>query len=266
MTVEQKKNSLEQNCPCPLLRNWQSANRRRNRPPLFTCPGKLHRNHWAALQKTGAEEIRATGDLLAKPMLIGYARDSPHDQTLTIQQKALETAGCSKIFTDTSSDAKAQRKGLEKALSLLRPGDTLVVWKLDRLGSSIKELIGTMTFLAEQGIGFKSLTDNIDTTTRGGQQIFRTFAALQAVMKEKTTTGRQVARAKGRKGGRPKLLTPEEVKLLQELYHNKEVSIPEICQQLKISKTTLYRYVKPKEQHQAGLQGLVRRLRGLGER
>jgi DNA invertase Pin-like site-specific DNA recombinase len=111
-------------------------------------------------------------------MLIGYARDSPHDHTLTIQQDALKKAGCSKIFTGTESSAKTQRKGLDKALSTLRPDDTLVVWKLDRLGSSIKELLATMTLLAEQGIGFKSLTDNIDTITRGGQQVFRIFGAL----------------------------------------------------------------------------------------
>jgi DNA invertase Pin-like site-specific DNA recombinase len=105
-------------------------------------------------------------------MLIGYARDSPHDQSLTIQQEALETAGCSKIFTDTVSDAKAKRKGLDKALSTLRPGDTFVVWKLDRLGTSIREVTHTMILLAERGIGFISLTDNIDTTARGGTQVF----------------------------------------------------------------------------------------------
>jgi DNA invertase Pin-like site-specific DNA recombinase len=200
-------------------------------------------------------------------MLIGYARDSPHDQTLTIQQKALETAGCSKIFTDTGSDPKAKRKGLDKALSTLRPGDTFVVWKLGWLGSSIKELITTMTFLAEQGIGFKSLTDYIDTTAKGGTQVFRIFRALQNVMREKTSAGRRVARAKGRKGGRPKTLIAEEVQVLRELYNNPDISIPEICQQMKISKMTLYRYVKRRDnQKQPGLKGLVRRLRGLGKR
>jgi DNA invertase Pin-like site-specific DNA recombinase len=123
-----------------------------------------------------------------------------------------------------------------------------------------------MTFLAEQGIGFKSLTDQIDTTAKGGTRVFRIFHALQTVMREKTSAGRRVARAKGRKGGRPKTLTSEEVTLLQELYNNKEVSIPEICQQLQISKMTLYRYVKPKEKQQPGLKGLVHRLRGLRER
>jgi DNA invertase Pin-like site-specific DNA recombinase len=92
-------------------------------------------------------------------MLIGYARDSPHDHTLHLQKAALEKAGCDKIFTDITSEAKAQRKGLEKALSQLRPGDTFVVWKLDRLGMSIKELVSTMMSFAEQGIGFQSLTD-----------------------------------------------------------------------------------------------------------
>jgi DNA invertase Pin-like site-specific DNA recombinase len=102
-------------------------------------------------------------------MLIGYTRDSPHDQTLTLQKDALQKAGCSNIFTDIAGGGKVKRKELDKALSLLRPGDTLVVWKLDRLGTSIKELVATMTFLAEQGIGFQSLTDHIDTTTSGGK-------------------------------------------------------------------------------------------------
>jgi DNA invertase Pin-like site-specific DNA recombinase len=191
----------------------------------------------------GGEATRPVCTIL-RTMLIGYARDSPHDQTLNLQKAALEKAGCENIFTDTGSDAKAKQKGLEKALSLLRPGDTFVVWKLDRLGTSIKELIATMTFLAEQGIGFQSLTDNIDTTTSSGKQVYKTFAALRTMLREKTKAGRRVARAKGRKGGRPKTLTPEQVTLLRELYNNPDVSVLEICQQLKISRTTLYRYVK----------------------
>ena len=199
-------------------------------------------------------------------MLIGYAQDSPHDHTLTQQQVALKKAGCGKIFTDTLSGAKANPKGLEKALASLRPDDTLVVLKLDRIGTSIKDVIRTMTYLSERGIGFKSLTDNIDTTARGGMQVFRIFGALQTVMREKTTAGRRIARAKGRKGGRPKSLTPEEITLLRELYANPNISVPEICEQLQISKMTLYRYVKPKEKHQPSLSGFVRRLRELGER
>jgi DNA invertase Pin-like site-specific DNA recombinase len=193
-------------------------------------------------------------------MLIGYARDSPHDQTLPLQKDALEKAGCSNIFTDIAGGGKGNRKGLDKALSLLRPGDTLVVWKLDRLGTSIKELVATMTFLAEQGIGFQSLTDSIDTTTKGGKQVFRIFGALRTVMREKTTAGRRVARAKGRKGGRPKTLSAEEATLLQELYNNPDISVPEICQQLKISKMTLYRYVKQREPEKPRLSGFIRQL------
>jgi DNA invertase Pin-like site-specific DNA recombinase len=102
-------------------------------------------------------------------MLIGYARVSTHEQTLNLQQDALTKAGCTKIFTDTASGAKTERKGLEQALSYVRKGDTLVVWRLDRLGRSLPHLIATMTALEERGIGFKSLTENIDTTTSGGE-------------------------------------------------------------------------------------------------
>ncbi len=123
-----------------------------------------------------------------------------------------------------------------------------------------------MTFLAEGRIEFKSLTDTIDTTASGGKHVYKTFAALRDVLKAKTSTGRRIARAKGRKGGRPKSLTPEEITLLRELYANPNISVPEICEQLQISKMTLYRYVKPKEKHQPGLSGFVRRLRELGER
>ena len=106
-------------------------------------------------------------------MLIGYARGLPHDQTLHLQKDVLEKAGCSKIFTDTISNAITDCNGLDKALAALRLGDTLVAWKLDRLGTSIKELVATMTNLSEQGIGFKSLTDNIDTPARGGNSYTR---------------------------------------------------------------------------------------------
>jgi DNA invertase Pin-like site-specific DNA recombinase len=108
-------------------------------------------------------------------MLIGYARISTTDQTLNLQMDALKQAGCTKIFTDTASGAKAERKGLDEALSFLRPGDTLVVWRLDRLGHSLKHLIATITALDERQIGFKSITENIDTTTSGGKLIFHIF-------------------------------------------------------------------------------------------
>src|SRR5919106_2745899 len=180
-------------------------------------------------------------------MLIGYARVSTHEQTLNLQQDTLEKAECRKIFTDTASGAKAERIGLEEALTYVRKGDTIVVWRLDRLGRSLPHLITTMTDLEKRGIGFKSLTENIDTTTSGGKLIFHIFGALaefeRNLIRERTNAGLTAARARGRQGGRPKALTTEEVKLLQELYNKKEVSIPEICQQLQISRMTLYRYV-----------------------
>jgi DNA invertase Pin-like site-specific DNA recombinase len=113
-------------------------------------------------------------------MLIGYARISTHDQTLALQLDALEKAGCDRIFTDKVSGAKEEREGLTEALSHLREGDTLVVWRLDRLGRSLRHLIDTVTSLNERGVGFKSLQENIDTTTGGGKLIFHIFGALEA--------------------------------------------------------------------------------------
>jgi DNA invertase Pin-like site-specific DNA recombinase len=144
-------------------------------------------------------------------------------------------------------------------------GDTFVVWKLDRLGTSIKALVRILTLLEEQGSEFKSLTENIDTTTRGGKQLFQIIGAFRTLMREKTKPGLRVARTRGRKGGRPKALNASDIKTVQELYAKRDIPVPEICQQMKISRMTLYRYVKPKEKHQAGLPGFVRRLRGLGE-
>jgi DNA invertase Pin-like site-specific DNA recombinase len=186
-------------------------------------------------------------------MLIGYARVSTHDQTLTLQQDALENAGCNKIFTDTASGAKAERKGLEQALHYVRKGDTLVVWRLDRLGRSLPHLIASMTTLEERGIGFKSLTENIDTTTSGGNLIFHIFGALvefeRNLIRERTTAGLLPARARGRKGGRPKVLTGKQLSIAQDLYEKRH-PIAEICRTLKVSKATLYRYVNSWESHQ----------------
>jgi DNA invertase Pin-like site-specific DNA recombinase len=144
-------------------------------------------------------------------MLIGYAWVSTTDQTLALQQDALTKAGCERIFTDTASGALAERKGLEEALSHLRTGDTLVVWKLDRLGRSLKDLIARITQLQNQDIGFKSLTEQIDTTTSGGKLIFHIFGALaefeRDIIKERTKAGLIAARARGKKGGRRPNLT-----------------------------------------------------------
>jgi DNA invertase Pin-like site-specific DNA recombinase len=180
-------------------------------------------------------------------MLIGYARVSTYDQTLTLQQDALEKAGCKKIFTNTASGAKTERKGLEQALTYVRKGDTLVVWRLDRLGRSLPHLITTMTDLEERGIGFKSLTENIDTTTSGGKLIFHIFGALaefeRNLIRERTQAGLTAARARGKTGGRPKALTARQLSIARELYQRKH-PIQEILRTLKISKATLYRAIK----------------------
>jgi DNA invertase Pin-like site-specific DNA recombinase len=145
--------------------------------------------------------------------LIGCARVSTHDQHLRLQLDALNTAGCIKTFTDTASGAKAERKGLEDALKFLREGDILVVWRLDRLGRSLKDLIERLTELHSRNIGFKSLTESIDTTTSGGKLIFHIFGALaefeRDIIRERTHAGLTAARA-GQKG-RPAAVPPKRV-------------------------------------------------------
>src|SRR6266568_6192874 len=184
-------------------------------------------------------------------MLIGYARVSTHDQTLDLQNDALEKIGCTKIFTDTASGAQTERPGLDEALEFVREGDTLVVWRLDRLGRSLKHLIETITNLNNRKIGFKSIQENIDTTTSGGKLIFHIFGALaefeRDIIRERTKAGLQAARARGRLGGRPKaqsLSTPKKVEMAQALYNDKNNSIDDICKTLNISRATLYRYIQ----------------------
>jgi DNA invertase Pin-like site-specific DNA recombinase len=183
-------------------------------------------------------------------ILIGYARVSTIDQNLALQKDALEKAGCEKIFTDTASGAKAERKGLEEALSYVRKGDTLVVWRLDRLGRSLRDLIDTISKLDSRKIGFKSVTENIDTMTSGGKLVFHIFGALaefeRNLIRERTAAGLQAARARGRMGGRPNVLTDKEIAMAQALYADKTNSVSEICKTLKISRTTFYRYVRVK--------------------
>jgi DNA invertase Pin-like site-specific DNA recombinase len=186
-------------------------------------------------------------------MLIGYARVSTYDQTLNLQQDALQKAGCGRIFTATASGAKTERIGLDEALNHVRKGDTLVVWRLDRLDRSLPHLITTMTDLLEWGIGFKSLTENIDTTTSGGKLIFHIFGALaefeRNLIREQTQAGLVAARARGRKGGRPEALTGKQLGIARDLYEKRH-PITEICRTLKVSRATLYRVLKTRERAQ----------------
>jgi DNA invertase Pin-like site-specific DNA recombinase len=183
-------------------------------------------------------------------MLIGYARVSTLDQNLDLQEDALKRAGCERLHTDTLSGAKAQRPGLDGCLKDLRRGDTLVVWKLDRLGRSLPHLIETVKALEERGIGFKSLQENIDTTTPGGKLVFHVFAALaefeRDLIRERTNAGLQAARSRGRTGGRPVKLDEKKRVLAQTLYADHNVSIKDICKTLGISRATLYRCVGKK--------------------
>src|SRR3954447_25650845 len=181
-------------------------------------------------------------------MLIGYARVSTIDQTLTLQQDALTAAGCEQLYTDTVSGSVTERPGLTQALSHLRIGDTLVVWRLDRLGRSLAHLIDTIRDLQERGIGFRSLQEQIDTTTSGGKLIFHVFGALaefeRDLIRERTHAGLAAARRRGRLFGRPKVLTAQQVEQLQTLAQDDRNTVGEICQTLGISRSTFYRYSK----------------------
>src|SRR3954449_13414232 len=185
-------------------------------------------------------------------MLIGYARVSTNEQNLDLQRDALQKAGCTEIYTDNVSGTKATRPGLTAALSHLRSGDTLVVWRLDRLGRSLRHLIDTVTTLQERGIGFKSLQESIDTTTSGGKLVFHIFGALaefeREIIRERTTAGLQAARATGRNGGRPKALSESKAEMLQHLAADKKHTVSEICRTLGIGRTAFYRYLESRHE------------------
>jgi DNA invertase Pin-like site-specific DNA recombinase len=182
-------------------------------------------------------------------MLVGYARVSTGEQNLDLQRDALNQAGCEHIYTDEMSGVKADRPGLREALTYLRAGDTLVVWRLDRLGRSLKDLIERMEELRRRHIGFKSLHESIDTTSPAGKLQFHIFSALaefeRDLIRERTLAGLRAARARGRKGGRKQQMTKEKIKLAASLIKDKNNTVTEICQTLGISRSTLYRYVSP---------------------
>ena len=181
-------------------------------------------------------------------MLIGYARVSTDDQKLNLQIDALEKVGCEKIFTDQVSGSIACRPQLEGALDFLREGDTLVVWRLDRLGRNLRHLIELVRQLEEKGIGFRSLTESMDTTTSGGKLIFHIFGALaefeRNLIRERTKAGLDAARARGRKGGRKPALSAKQQEVAVKLYYEKNHTAEEICRIMGISKPTLYSYIK----------------------
>ena len=181
-------------------------------------------------------------------MLIGYARISTNDQNLDMQRDALKKAECEKVFVEQMSGGLDTRPELERTMKTLVEGDTLIVWRLDRLGRSLKHLIELTTELEERGIGLRSLTEAIDTTTASGKLTFHIFGALaefeRNLIRERTQAGLAAARAKGRKGGRSPVLDDQQREEAVRLYSAKQHSVKEICRMMGISKPTLYSYVK----------------------
>lgn len=197
-------------------------------------------------------ETRAklTGVQGATQMLLGYARVSTLEQNLDLQKDDLKKAGCDRIFTDKDSGMKDDMPGFKEAFDFLRKGDTLVVWKLDRLGRSLSHLIELIAAFKEKGAYFKSLQENIDTTSSVGKLIFHIFGALaefeRDVIKQRTMAGLASARARGRLGGRPKLLDHQKTAQAHAMHKDNSLSIKDICKTLGISKTTFYRYISIK--------------------
>lgn len=184
-------------------------------------------------------------------MLIGYARVSTDDQHLDLQRDALQKAGCERVFEDTASGAKAERVGLATLMAVLRAGDTVVIWRLDRLGRSLKDLIALVEQLDAGGVGLRSVQENIDTASIGGRLVFHLFGALaefeRNLIRERTRSGLTAARARGRQGGRKKRLDPAKRAVALRLYHERQHTVEEICRMMGVGRSTLYNYLTEAE-------------------
>ena len=179
--------------------------------------------------------------------LVGYARISTAGQDAALQLDALAAAGCGRVFSDNASGALEERPELARALDHLRRGDTLVVWRLDRLGRSLRHLVDTVSTLADRGVGFRSLQESVETTTTGGRLVFHVFAALaefeRDLIRERTQAGLQAARARGRRGGRPSVMTPEKVAVARKMYESGEHTVAAIAAVLAVSRASIYRHL-----------------------
>ena len=182
-------------------------------------------------------------------MLIGYARVSTQDQTPALQIDALKAAGCERIFMEKASGAQRDRPELMAALDYIRGDveDVLVVWKLDRLARSLIQLIETADLLQKRGVGLKSLTEAIDTTSAGGRLVFHMFGAMaefeRSIIRERTKAGLDAARARGRTGGRPPALSAKDISAAKALLSDPEITVNEVARRLKVSPSTLYRHL-----------------------
>jgi len=180
-------------------------------------------------------------------MFVGYARVSSQDQKPQLQLDALKAAGCEQIFEEKASGAQRERPGLKDALGFLREGDTLVIWKLDRLARSLRQLLETVELLDGRRIGLRSLNESIDTTTSGGRLIFHIFGALaefeRSVIRERTSAGLASARARGRVGGRPPAMTAGDIAVAKTLLANSEISVKEIARRQGVSVSTLFKHI-----------------------
>ena len=178
---------------------------------------------------------------------IGYARVSTDDQNLDLQRDALALAGCSTVYEETMSGKSADRPELVHCLKALRNGDTLVVWRLDRLGRSLPDLVGIVSRLEQEGVGFESINERIETTSAAGKLIFHVFAALaefeRNLIRERTRAGLAAARARGRKGGRKPALEDAQVREIKALLKDPQIQVSTVAKRYGVSRTTLYRYV-----------------------
>ncbi|ELV2652188.1 recombinase family protein [Staphylococcus pseudintermedius] len=195
-------------------------------------------------------------------MKIGYARVSTGLQNLNLQEDRLNAYGCEKIFSDHISGSKSKRPGLDKAIEFARSGDTIVVWRLDRLGRNMEDLITLVNELNERGVSFHNLEENItmDKSSSTGQLLFHLFAAFaefeRNLILERSSAGRIAARARGRYGGRPEKLNQKDLNLLKTLYDN-GTPIKTIAEQWQVSRTTIYRYLNKLEEKEDEKQGEV---------
>jgi DNA invertase Pin-like site-specific DNA recombinase len=207
------------------------------RKPRKRAATKAKRNPWT----------RVDGEIHRAGLKLGYARVSTLDQNLALQQDALKEAGCEKIYIEQMSGAIRERPALAEALEYARSGDTLIVWKLDRLARSMKQLIETIESLRLRGIGFRSLTEAIDTTTPQGVLVFHMFSALaefeRALIRERTRAGLKAAKRMGRIGGRPAKLTEDDLDAARTLLANPDIAVADVADRVGVSPATLYRYL-----------------------